>query len=143
MPDNSDSILGLKQIVKDMAKYKFLNITCYGHTDSDESDAYNLDLSKRRAERIKSILVAYFKQDFGGDISNRIKIEALGEKSPLNNNANEQEMTLNRRVQIKFDDVNRSVTATKSPNEGNWKVNQEVFKFFLQRKEFSQTNKQF
>jgi len=140
---DQSSIIALNQVVKDMAKFKFLNITCYGHTDSDESYAYNLDLSKRRAERIKSILVAYFKRDFGGDISNRIKTEAFGEKSPLNNNVGEQEMALNRRVQIKFDDVNRDVTTTKSPNEGNWKVNQEVFKFFLQRKEFSQTNKQF
>lgn len=143
LPDNSDSILGLKQIVKDMAKFRFLTITCVGHTDLDESDAYNLDLSKRRAERIKSILVAYFKQDFGDDISGRIKIEALGERSPLNNNANAEEMALNRRVQIKFDDVNRGITKIKSPNEGNWKVNQEVFKFFLQRKQFNQSNGQF
>ena len=68
-----------------------------GHTDSDGDDAYNMELSKRRVEAVK----AFIRQLDAG-----IKLETdwYGEHRPLNNNGDESEKTLNRRVEITYYD---------------------------------------
>jgi len=71
------------------------NILIIGHTDSDGSDAANLELSKKRAESVKRALV----NEFGID-ANRLSTDGKGESVPLNKNSNPSEKAANRRVEF-------------------------------------------
>lgn len=66
-----------------------------GHTDSSGSEEYNLELSRRRAERVKRFLVETFAID-----SDRLLVSGHGEARPLASNAAEDGRRRNRRVQI-------------------------------------------
>ena len=71
-----------------------LKLVLIGHTDNVGSDRYNLRLSHERAESIKQYLV-------GKGVSNeRIRVEGKGMRAPLNNNATEEERSINRRVEL-------------------------------------------
>lgn len=67
-----------------------------GHTDSDGSDATNLELSRKRAETIRKYLT-----DNGLDES-RIKTVGLGESRPAADNSTPEGRKANRRVEIYF-----------------------------------------
>jgi outer membrane protein OmpA-like peptidoglycan-associated protein len=71
-----------------------------GHTDSIGSDAYNMALSKRRAEAVVSYLASK-----GLDRS-RATVVGLGESQPVADNATEAGRAQNRRVVIKRTDCN-------------------------------------
>ncbi len=66
-----------------------------GHTDSDASAEYNLELSKKRAEAVK----AYLTQKFPIS-STRIATTGFGESRPLVPNSTKYNKLLNRRVQV-------------------------------------------
>ncbi len=65
-----------------------------GHTDSIASDAYNLDLSRRRAESVQRWLA-----DHGVDAGGLTPL-GLGESRPVADNATAAGRQLNRRVEI-------------------------------------------
>jgi len=67
-----------------------------GHTDLIGTDAYNLDLSLRRAQRVKDMLVSRFGLD-----SRRFDIQGFGKQFPLQNDTSESAGRLNRRVSVK------------------------------------------
>lgn len=67
-----------------------------GHTDSVGTDAYNLKLSMRRAESVKSYLVSK------GISAKRIKVEGFGEANPVASNATADGRAQNRRVELKL-----------------------------------------
>ena len=66
-----------------------------GHTDADGSDAYNLDLSRRRAESVKGYLV------MRGVSGARVATIGYGEQYPKADNATEEGRAQNRRVELK------------------------------------------
>ena len=63
-----------------------------GHTDSRASDAYNLDLSMRRAQAVAAIA-----KEAGAGIE---KVLGYGERQPRATNGNRDGMAMNRRVEI-------------------------------------------
>lgn len=65
-----------------------------GHTDSTGSDAYNLDLSQRRAEAVRNFLV------LNGISSDRVLARGYGESYPVTTNTTEAGRQQNRRVEI-------------------------------------------
>ena len=65
-----------------------------GHTDSVGSDAYNLELSRRRAEAVRDLLIQ------SGISGERIVAQGLGESYPVASNATEAGRLQNRRVEI-------------------------------------------
>lgn len=67
-----------------------------GHTDSVGSDAYNMDLSNRRANAVKNLLVQRSIND------SRIDVVGYGETMPVAANATEAGRQKNRRVEIKI-----------------------------------------
>lgn len=71
-------------------------VTVEGHTDSDGSNAYNLELSQDRARA-----VADFLSDQGVD-PRRLSVEGYGEMRPIATNATAQGKALNRRVEIRI-----------------------------------------
>lgn len=70
------------------------SILIEGHTDSDGSNEYNLELSRLRAEAVRSILVA------GGVPSGRIETQGYGETRPIASNSTSTGKAQNRRVEI-------------------------------------------
>lgn len=78
-----------------------------GFTDSTGSDAYNLQLSQRRAEAIRSAL-----SQMGVDRA-RIETRGYGEAYPVAGNATAGERQLNRRVEIVLSEAGRPVTTRR------------------------------
>jgi len=97
----------LDEIAQTLSSYPETYIDIYGHTDSDGSDAYNLDLSNRRAQSVASYLSGR------GVARARIATEGFGESQPIADNATVAGKQQNRRVEIRIvpiteQDVNRS-----------------------------------
>jgi outer membrane protein OmpA-like peptidoglycan-associated protein len=65
-----------------------------GHTDERGSDAYNLDLSDRRAASVKNYLIK------GGVEAARLQSQGYGERMPLERKSNEAAWAKNRRVEF-------------------------------------------
>ena len=72
-----------------------VSVKIIGHTDSDGDDALNLDLSKRRAESVRSEL----SSKFGIDAS-RMYTEGAGESKPVAPNDTPSNKAMNRRVEF-------------------------------------------
>ncbi len=72
-----------------------VNIQIIGHTDAQGEDAYNLQLSERRAKAVIQALV----QQFGIDES-RMSAIGKGETEPVDDNATEKGRANNRRVEF-------------------------------------------
>lgn len=73
---------------------KNLSLKLAGHTDSKGSDAYNMKLSKDRAESVKAYLVSK------GANASRIEATGYGETQPIDTNDTEQGRQNNRRVEF-------------------------------------------
>lgn len=74
----------------------FTELVIIGHTDSVGSDAYNMDLSVKRAAAVKDVIVQYLPEDQRG----KVRFEGEGERSPIASNSNYQGRALNRRVEF-------------------------------------------
>ncbi|MEM7548827.1 MAG: OmpA family protein [Bacteroidota bacterium] len=68
-----------------------------GHTDSEGSPDFNLDLSQRRAEAIKEYITL-----FGGVGEERVIAEGYGSSRPIVEETNEEDAKLNRRVEFQI-----------------------------------------
>ncbi|MGE4293053.1 MAG: OmpA family protein [Desulfovibrio sp.] len=68
-----------------------------GHTDSDASEEYNLELSKRRAASVKQYLVDRHDID-----PNLLATDGRGESQPLVPNTSAANKQLNRRVEVRL-----------------------------------------
>ncbi|MBC7653279.1 MAG: OmpA family protein [Oligoflexus sp.] len=73
---------------------KNLSLKLAGHTDSKGSDAYNMKLSKDRAESVKAYLVSK------GTNSSRVEATGYGENQPIDTNGTEMGRQNNRRVEF-------------------------------------------
>lgn len=72
-----------------------LKLHIEGYTDSVGDAAHNLDLSQRRAEAVKAVLVAQFKVD-----ASRLTTAGLGAAQPIDSNDTPQGRAQNRRVEF-------------------------------------------
>ncbi|MGH8606486.1 MAG: OmpA family protein [Gammaproteobacteria bacterium] len=72
----------------------FTRIVVFGHADTSGADQYNMDLSQRRAEAVKSALAELGVQ------ADTIETEALGETQPLVPTGDGVREPQNRRVEI-------------------------------------------
>lgn len=84
----------LGNAAQSMNNYPNTRIEVIGHTDNTGSDAYNQDLSLRRAQAVAGFLRA------GGVNAQRIRILAMGERAPIQSNATPQGREQNRRVEV-------------------------------------------
>lgn len=85
----------IDRIANILIKYPETVIQVEGHTDTIGSESYNSELSARRAEAVKNLLVQK-----GVDPA-RIRTMAFGESTPIASNDTEYGRAQNRRVEIK------------------------------------------
>ena len=83
----------LATIAAAMQAHSDIELVLEGHTDSVGTDAYNADLSLRRAEAVKQKLSA----DYAIDVD-RISTRGYGESRPIASNDSDQGRARNRRV---------------------------------------------
>jgi outer membrane protein OmpA-like peptidoglycan-associated protein len=74
-----------------------LKVTITGHTDSRASNAYNKNLSDRRANTVKK----YFIEKLGIPETNFYS-EGFGEEKPIAANDTDEGMAINRRVEVEY-----------------------------------------
>ncbi len=86
-----EALLDLANIFKE---YPDTNILVEGHTDSSGSDAYNLALSKNRAQAVTNFLKS------NGIAGNRIETKWYGESQPKYDNSTVEGRSKNRRVEL-------------------------------------------
>lgn len=84
----------VQAVANSLVKYPNSAIQVIGHTDSTGSDAYNMDLSQRRASSVANIL------SYSGVPSSRIQTIGKGKTQPIASNATEAGRAQNRRVEI-------------------------------------------
>lgn len=84
----------LEEVARVLNEYDKTAVVVQGHTDSTGSDAYNQDLSERRAASVASQLRQRGVQ------SDRIATLGMGEGYPVASNATASGRQLNRRVEI-------------------------------------------
>lgn len=90
-PLSLEGIQGLLRMLKSSATMK---VEIGGHTDDNGPDEYNLDLSKRRAQAVRNLLIK------GGADGTRITAVGYGKTKPLAPNDNRQGRSLNRRTEF-------------------------------------------
>ncbi len=90
----------IEEVANFLKAYPDKDVSLEGHTDSEGSDAYNDDLSKRRAESVKMVLV----ETFGIDAA-KVSTEGFGESRPVASNETEEGRQQNRRVVANIDTV--------------------------------------
>jgi len=86
--------LGVSLSDASFAKAKFHLI---GHTDSRGTDAYNQDLSERRASKLARYISANY-----GITAARLTAEGHGEREPKAEGENEEAWSVNRRVEVRI-----------------------------------------
>jgi OOP family OmpA-OmpF porin len=93
---NKDSLLPesipiLDNAIATLKRYPEVNIEVQGHTDSRGADAYNLDLSARRAATVLKYLT-------DGGVTNQLTSRGFGETDPIASNDTDEGRQQNRRV---------------------------------------------
>ena len=84
----------LNDVAAVLQQYDRSTIDIIGHADSDGADAYNLDLSQRRASNVARYLIGQ------GVMPERMYVEGRGESQPIASNATAAGKAQNRRVEI-------------------------------------------
>lgn len=91
----SEELLRLDSLMKLFPEEGITGIYLSGHTDSDASDEYNLELSQHRVETVHRYLSGKGFED------SLFREEVLGERQPAADNATREGMKKNRRVEIR------------------------------------------
>jgi outer membrane protein OmpA-like peptidoglycan-associated protein len=84
----------LRELAETLKEYKDTNILIEGHTDNTGKDAYNMELSRKRATSVKEYLTTL------GVDNNRLEVIAFGEDKPIASNDTETGKQKNRRVEV-------------------------------------------
>lgn len=85
----------LNEVAETLQAYGHVDVELEGHTDSIGTDAYNLGLSERRANTVKTYLVGR------GVEARRMTPVGYGESQPIADNETEEGREENRRVELR------------------------------------------
>ncbi|MCX7015233.1 MAG: OmpA family protein [Candidatus Sumerlaeota bacterium] len=84
----------IQEIAQVLNEYPDSQVIVKGFTSSEGQDAYNVQLSQRRADVVRNTLVAY------GVNAARVQALGMGESNPIASNETEAGRVQNRRVEI-------------------------------------------
>jgi outer membrane protein OmpA-like peptidoglycan-associated protein len=85
----------LEEIAKLLRAQPQLNVVIVGHTDSQGTYDYNMELSRRRAEAVAAELAKSYKI-----AAARLRTAGVGFLAPIGSNASDDGRALNRRVEL-------------------------------------------
>lgn len=85
----------VRQISQVLLQESGMNLNIVGHTDADGNDATNMELSKKRAEAVKNVLVSVYNVS-----SDRLQTDGKGETLPIGDNGTADGKAQNRRVEF-------------------------------------------
>jgi outer membrane protein OmpA-like peptidoglycan-associated protein len=91
---SGDAKMNLDKLVAVLNSYRDTDIEVQGHTDSKGSDAYNMDLSVKRASAVSAYLNNH------GISNNRMSLRGFGESIPKYDNTTADGRSQNRRVEF-------------------------------------------
>lgn len=91
----TDDVPEIDDLINELNRKGFKKMVIDGHTDSVGKEAYNLDLSKRRANRLISFLSKRYRVNL-----NKMEARGFGESRPIASNNNYQGRQKNRRVEF-------------------------------------------
>jgi outer membrane protein OmpA-like peptidoglycan-associated protein len=94
MPAASDRLDKIVAAVKEQGNRKIL---IEGHTDSRGADAYNMNLSRQRADSVANYLTSH------GIASEKVSAVGVGSSRPVASNETPEGRAMNRRVEITID----------------------------------------
>ena len=98
----------LDQLAQFLVEHKERRVQIDGFTDSIGTEAYNDDLSRRRADAVKSALTSR------GVDSSRISTEGYGKSYPVANNSDSGGRQLNRRVEVVIGGINGTAVSPRT-----------------------------
>jgi outer membrane protein OmpA-like peptidoglycan-associated protein len=90
----SESKKNLDNLASSLANFGDSKLLLVGHTDSQGSDEYNLDLSRRRADAVAAYL------ESRGVSTTRVQTSGRGETEPVASNDTDPGRQQNRRVEV-------------------------------------------
>lgn len=93
----------LNKLVSFLTQYPERRVVIEGHTDNVGSDAYNQELSQRRAESVRQRL------EKGGIAAKRMSVSGVGLKRPVASNNTAAGRQQNRRVEIIIENTKSSM----------------------------------
>src|SRR5579862_2820251 len=105
---NPGAARNLDQLVQFLTDHAERRVEIDGFTDSVGADSYNLDLSQRRADTVKAVLVGR------GIDSTRIVSRGYGKDFGVASNADSGGRQLNRRVEIVIGEIDGAPVAARS-----------------------------
>jgi outer membrane protein OmpA-like peptidoglycan-associated protein len=104
---NPGAYRNLDQLVQFLTQHTERRVEIDGYTDSVGSDSFNLDLSQRRADSVKSVLVSR------GIDSSRIASRGYGKDFGVASNSDSGGRQLNRRVEIVIGGVDGAAVVSR------------------------------
>jgi outer membrane protein OmpA-like peptidoglycan-associated protein len=105
---NPGASRNLDQLVQFLTEHEDRRVEIDGYTDSVGADSFNLDLSQRRADTVKEVLVSR------GIDSSRIVSRGYGKEFEVASNSEASGRQLNRRVEIVIGGENGAAVAARS-----------------------------
>lgn len=102
----------LDKLVPVFKEYSETNIDIFGYTDSTGKPEYNLNLSKARAESVKTYLISK------GLVAERLKTTGLGIADPIASNETVEGKSQNRRVEFAIT-ANQKMAEEAKKESGN------------------------
>jgi len=90
----SESFVELNKVVDFLKQNANVSIEISGHTDSQGSDTYNLNLSQGRSKAVVDYLISQGIESF------RLEAHGYGESKPIETNTTEEGRAINRRVEF-------------------------------------------
>jgi outer membrane protein OmpA-like peptidoglycan-associated protein len=91
-PESDPTLILIAEL---LMKNPRLKVICLAHTDSIGTEEYNLDLSERRANSVKTFLVRK------GVPPPSIRFKGMGYSRPLADNSTDEGRAMNRRVEFR------------------------------------------
>jgi outer membrane protein OmpA-like peptidoglycan-associated protein len=105
---NPGASRNLDQLVQFLTEHEDRRVEIDGYTDSVGTDSFNLDLSQRRADTVKAVLVSR------GIDSSRIVSRGYGKEFGIASNSEASGRQLNRRVEIVIGGADGAAVAARS-----------------------------